>query len=582
LIEATFTVIVVIFSFCCSRNSSRSTLFSTIEGWFARLADKRALSVTVIGLTTCVLRLLSLPLVPIPQPFIQDEFSFLLAAHTFASGRLTNPTHPMWAHFESFHITFKPTYMSMYFPAQGMVLAAGKVLAGHPWWGVWASAGLMCAAICWMLQGWLPPRWALLGGMLAVLRLGLFSYWMNTYTGGAVAAIGGALVVGALPRIMKTLRARYFFWMAVGIAILVNSRPYEGLLVCIPSVVGLCWVIKKTRPSAASLMRRMAPAAAVLLLTVALAAYYNHRVFGNALTPPYASNRATYASAPHFLWQSQRPEPAYRHKVMRDFYSGWELKWFLESRSPIGFLDHSAIKLTWAALFFLGFALVTPLIMLPRVVRDRRTRFLVVIGFVYAAGLAIETWFIPHYAAPFTAVFFAILMQCMRHLRVWRPGGRPSGLFLVRAITLLCVALALLRLYAQPLNIALAHDTWSTQGWYGTRPLGMKRAYVLTQLERYPGRQLVLVRYASTHEPVDEWVYNAPDIDNSKVVWAREMDPDSDRELFRYFKDRRVWLVEPDSNPPRISPYPVKDDSLLGKDKMASASPARNSPGLKP
>ena len=187
-----------------------------------------------------MLRLLFLPLIPIPQPFITSDFSFLLAADTFAAGHLTNPTHPMWMHLETLHISLQPTYMSMYFPAQGMVLAAGKVLAGHAWWGVWASVAIMCAAICWMLQAWLPPGWALLGGFLAVVRLGLFSYWIDSYAGGAVAAIGGALVFGALPRILRGFRARDFFWMALGIVLLANSRPYEGALICVPAVLVLC------------------------------------------------------------------------------------------------------------------------------------------------------------------------------------------------------------------------------------------------------------------------------------------------------------------------------------------------------
>ena len=84
-----------------------------------------------------------------------------------------------------------------------MILAAGQKLTGNPWYGVCASAAVMCAAICWMLQGWLPPGWALLGGSLAVLRLGLFSYWVNSNYGGAAAAIGGALVLCSLPRMLQ-------------------------------------------------------------------------------------------------------------------------------------------------------------------------------------------------------------------------------------------------------------------------------------------------------------------------------------------------------------------------------------------
>jgi hypothetical protein len=579
LIELGFVLVALALAFCCSQR--RSALFSRLENLFRRLARRRALSVAAVVLSAGALRLLFLPRIPIPEPFITSDFSFLLAADTFASGRLTNPTHPMWVHFESLHITHQPTYMSMYFPAQGMVLAAGKVLAGHAWWGVWASTALMCGAICWMLQGWLPPGWALLGGMLAVLRLGLFSYWIDSYAGGAIAAIGGALIMGALPRILRGFRTRDFFWMVLGIVLLANSRPYEGALVATPAVLVLacCLVGSRSpsgntkscfahllggvlgggsntpRPPITVLARRMAPAAALLVMNVAAMAYYNHRVFGNALTLPYTVNRATYASAPHFLWQSARPEPVYRHASLRKFYSGWELDWFRKSRTPGGLVKNNAKKAIWGESFYLGFTLGVPLLMLARALRDKRIRFLVVTTAVFVIGLAIETWLIPHYMAPFTAILFAIMLQCMRHLRVWRPGGRPSGLFLVRALPAICVLLVGLRLYAGPLNLTLAPDTFSSESWFGTSPRGLPRARVLKQLETNPGPQLAIVRYSPSHDPVIEWVYNSADIDRSKVVWARDMDPASNRELLRYFHERKAWLVEPDFNPPRVSRY---------------------------
>lgn len=552
LIEAALVVLTLAISLGWPRIGSG--IFKKLDRIFGELARRRRLSVVVVGLSAWVLRLAILPWSAIPKPYIYDDFSYLLAGDTFASGRLTNLTHAMWVHFESFHITQLPSYMSMYFPAQGMFLAAGKVLAGHPWFGVLTSVSLMCAAFCWMLQGWLPPRWALLGGFLAILRIGLFSYWIDQYWGGAVPALGGALILGAVPRIRRNFRAWDFFWMALGMGILANSRPYEGLLVSIPALIAVCYGLwKKRGPSIRVLVWRIAPAIALLTLTFSFIGYYNYRVFGNPFTPSYVVNRAAYAVAPHFLWQHPHPEPIYRHAVIREFYVEAELRWFKDEQTPLGLFQKTVRKLAIAGNFYFGVLLLPPLVMLPRVLRDRKIRFFLLAGAFFAAGLLVETWLIPHYAAPFAAGIYLILLQCMRHMRAMKPRGRSAGAVLVHAIPALCIVMVIVRLSAGPLNIELPSALMSTA--YGTAPLGLPRAQVLADLSTRAGGQLAIVRYSPAHFLFEEWVYNAADIDHSKVVWAREMDRTNNRKLLDYFKDRTAWLIEPDFNPPRTTPY---------------------------
>ena len=182
-------------------------------------------------------------------------------------------------------------------------------------------------------------------------------------------------------------------------------------------------------------------------------------------------------------------------------------------------------------------------------------------AFCMSAGIIIEIFVLPHYVAPFTAAFYAIGLQAMRHLREWKPEGRPVGLAMVRFVVALCVLLAGVRLFAKPLH--MAPQEWPPSDWlftwYGPEHFGTERADMEAQLEHLPGGQLAIVRYGTDHNPLNEWVYNSADIDGSKVVWAREMDAADNLELIRNYRGRRVWLVEPDAIPARISPYPVTE-----------------------
>ena len=517
--------------------------FEFFENLFGRLARRKLLAVVMVGLLVITFRVATIPILGIPAPRWNDEFSYLLAADTFAHGRLTNPPHPMWIHFESFHIIQQPTYASMYPPAQGLVLAAGQRL-GHPWLGQLLVTALMCSAFTWMLQGWLPPGWALLGGMLAMLRLGILSYWMNGYWSGSLVALGGALVLGSWPRIRRHARPMHAIDMAIGLAILANSRPYEGLVFSIPILTAVAIWMFGSRYAAFSfsLRRIVLPGLIVLGAATAGTGYYYWRVTGSPFRMTYQVNRGAYATAPYFLWQSPKPEPFYHHVVMRDFYR-WELQRFLGYRTVGGAVSRTWDKLAGSWKYYCGPLLTIPLLAFPWVLRDRKMRFPIVVAAILLVGLAVETWTMPHYVAPAASLIYLILLQCMRHLQLWRWRGQNIGVALVRAIPAIAVAMLVLRI------IAAAAHAQIEPAW----PRGnLDRVAISRELDNMPGRSLVLVSYSPAHNVDWEWVYNAADIDGAKVVWARDMGARDNAELLQYFHDRQVWRLNADQSPPKL------------------------------
>jgi hypothetical protein len=524
--------------------------FSKIEHFLARLGRHKTKTILAIGLLSLLVVVGLTAIASIPIPKVDDEFSYLLAADTFAHGRLTNPTHPLWKHFETFHTIQQPTYASRYPPGQGLVLALGQIL-GQPVIGVWLSTAVACAAICWMLMGWLPARWAIVGAFLAILHPEIL-FWSQRYWGGSLTLAGGALTLGGFRRLLPDRSDQKFrpqlhdaVLMSVGMSLLIICRPYEGgvlILILLTTLAIFSW---KGRFFRTVVTRAGLPIAAGLIITVAWMGYYNWRVTQDPFRMPQQVYIATYNAAPVFLWQQPPSPPVYRHKQMQDFHMGWELRPYLKQRKNFGGFASGVLErfLRLLRSTFRLWPLLPAFAAVPWALKNQWTRLALLIWLVFTAALFQVTWTFFHYAAPAFGLFFIVAVQCLRHLRLWRWHGKPAGLFLARG----CVILSVLSL---PLTF------WSVaqQNRY------VRRNNIIARLKHEGGKHLVVVHYDPADNNSVEWVYNSADIDHSQIVWARELDAARDRELLNYFKDRHPWLLQVSRRSTHLMPYPASSN----------------------
>jgi hypothetical protein len=499
------------------------------------VSQRKTVSWVGLGLLVLVVRAALLPVWPIPKPSVYDEFSYILQADTFSHGRLSNPAHPLWRFFESTYILQQPTYGSRFPPGQGLAMAVGQVLLGHPWFGVWLSAGILAATLCWALQGWLPPHWALLGACLA-LPLCLVSYWMNSYWGGAVTAIGGALVVGAWIRITRAKHENYAWHLAIGGVVLVLARPFEGSVLLITALIALMWLNRSRRV--------WLPIALVGMAGASWLAYDNYRVTGHALRMPYRQYYTQYETVPPFWFMPLSTPPGnfrpfdLRERTLETYkqVQGWRVVVDRAKAWP-GVLRVYYGNGIWL-LPLAGSALL--------LLFSRKLRFVVVLIAVVTAVSLTEVWWYPHYAAAFTAAFFILIVQSIRYLCQWSVRGWEVGRVLTREM-LVSVMLMTLVSHAQ----AIAMHRPALQSMYG---MNSRRGDMERRLrEQLPGHHVVIVRYSGP-SPHYEWVYNPAEIDSAPVVWAQDLGKEENQRLLRYYAGRRFWLFEPNELM-RVSPY---------------------------
>jgi hypothetical protein len=531
-------------------------------GW---IAVKKQLSIVIVALVALVISMIYSWKLP-PMANIADEYAYLHGAETFLSGRLTNPTHPMWKHFESLMVLSVPTTSSKYPPAQSIVLSAGMYVTGKYIAGVWISYALACASLCWMLQAWTTPRWAFIGGLFAALHPSMqgglylqtsevkkaifngiplddYQYvwsWSQSYWGGAVAMIGGCLLYGILPRMRRNVSPLHAITMAIGLLILANSRPFEGLIVSIPAaIVVLFWLLRMNGQGhlRSSICRFILPLAVILLCGIACMLRYNLAVTGNLLRMPYQEYVAQYDSAPMFVFQKPAPPIAYRHEDFRVLYMDWHFRMHESQQNLIGWLRGRPISTISPLSFFVG-PVAFAMLWLPAALKRKPVKIAFISGLFLMLIHQSVIATVPHYIAPGACLIILVITACMRELSVIRFGdcniGRSCILYLM---ILLPICLAVVAKKRD--HLMLSHN----------------RGMIQQKLEATDGQHLVIVGSKPWSVNTFGWISNHPDIDRSKVIWAYDMGTAMNKELLDYFRDRKVWSVNTQSPLPALIDY---------------------------
>lgn len=498
--------------------------------------------VAVVMFTAIVLRGALLPLVGPAVTRVHDEHSLLLQAQTLISGAFAAPAHPFWRHFESFHINVVPTHASIYFPGRGVPMAIGLWLANEPWVGIWLSMILLSGAVAWALMGWVRPSLALVGGLIVVVRFGVFSYWINAYWGGAFTALGAALAFGAMPRLWRAFDWRNGALLGIGLLILMTTRPFEGLLFSLPIAALVAW--RAWRHIAgreyAAILRVALPAGLCVALGMGAILASNHAATGNYRTTPYDLNRERYAMAPAMLASDPIQPLTSPSERFRAFYE-WEAEFHDRRETISGTVGSVVSKLAKLWKFYIGGALVIPLLLGAAILaRGRGAALLPAISVV--AGFLFVTWDFAHYVAPILVVLILAVVVGLDRLRGWCWRGRAIGAALARSLVGVCaLMLAMPVAYLTTGFPTMTNNHWDAACCAFEAQTTQTR--MTAQLRRLPGRDLVFVRNRPGDLIHTEWVYNEPYPDAAEIVWARDLGNRRNAALRAYYREHRHWVV---------------------------------------
>jgi hypothetical protein len=402
-----------------------------------------------------------------------------------------------------------------------------------------------------MLRAWVPPVWALAGGFYAVIQFGPLNQWTNNYWGGAVSAIAGCLVFGALPRLWRSGRARDAALVGLGCGLQILTRPFESVMlaVCIAVPIGI--VLGRSRRNFAVLLLALSPALALTLLQ-------NEAVTGSWTTLPYMLSRYQYGVPATFTFQ---PNAIAHNELTREQQLDLQAQTDVHGDTPetlASFCKRLADRVRFFRFFFLPPLFVALPFFLPAL---RQRRYLWAAGSVviFQLGSNCYPYYYAHYIAAVTCLLFLFAVEGLERLSRIRLRGFAVGGDAMRILASFCIAhfafwYGLHLVGTEDLFIATgSYESWDFVNFGDAEG----RIAINRRLASAPGDQLVIVRFGPKHL-LREWIHNDADIDRSRVAWALDLGPEEDAKLIAYYPKRSVWLVEPDATPPRLTPWSLE------------------------
>jgi hypothetical protein len=471
-------------------------------------------------------------------------------ADTLLHGRLANPPHAMHQFFETFFVLHQPAYSSMYPPGQGLLLALGTLISGVAWTGVLLVTGAFCAACYWMLRGWVTPAWALFGGALAVIEFGPLCQWTNSYAGGGLSAAAGCLVFGALPRLRRYARSRDALLLAAGFGIHLLTRPFESLFLLVVALFfAPCYLRREHWPR----LLRLCGLATLSVIPAVLVIFCQNRAVTQRWSMlPERLHQYQYG-IPASLTFERNPVPHLALTAQQETaYQAEVLQHGAGTDSLTRFLLRLEYRVRYYRFFFLP-PLYLALVAFLFALRDRELWWVTAVLAIFALGTNLFPYLLPRDLAAATCLFVLASVVGLRQMGRLRMGNTALGVEMANVLIVLCVAEFVswygMHLFETPqLYPILRYETWDSINHQDPQ----RRIEVRRQLASVPGQLLVFVRYSPRHIYRNEWVWNEADIDRARVVYARDLGPEEDEKLIRYYPNRRVVQLEADASVPQL------------------------------